>query len=195
MVPPALCSYSDFVTTRSQLVTEINAFRDGGTDVNVIVETTKGSRNKLNYDPNLGVFELAGVLPEGSVFPYDFGFVPSTKGEDGDPLDVLVLLDESVPTGCLIAARLIGVIKAKQTEKDGKVMRNDRLLAVATHAHTHSHIRHLKDLRPEMTSEVENFFISYNQTKGKCFAPIERKGPEEAVDLVREGMKRVGSVL
>jgi inorganic pyrophosphatase len=170
---------------------EVDAFVEGGTDVNVFVETTKGSRNKLDYNPDLGVFELAGVLPEGSVFPYDFGFIPSTKGEDGDPLDILVLLDESVPTGCLIEARLIGVIKANQTEKDGEVQRNDRLLAVATHAHTHAHVKHLKDLRPEMTEEVEHFFVSYNQTKGKRFEPIERKGPEEALQLVREGIDRL----
>lgn len=157
----------------------------------MIIETTKGSRNKLDYEPGMNAFELAGVLPEGSVFPYDFGFIPSTRGEDGDPLDVLVLLDESVPTGCLISARLIGVIKANQSEKDGEVMRNDRLLAVATRAHTHSHIKHLKDLRPQMTEEIEHFFISYNQTKGKRFEPLERKGPEEALEIVRAGIERL----
>jgi inorganic pyrophosphatase len=103
------------------LLTQICTFRKNQNDLNVIIETPKGSRNKLDYEPDLGVFELAGVLPEGSVFPYDFGFVPSTLGEDGDPLDVLVLLDESVPTGCLISARLIGVIEADQVhESAGK---------------------------------------------------------------------------
>jgi inorganic pyrophosphatase len=172
-----------------RLLTDIDTFRDGN-DVNVIIETTKGSRNKVDYDPELGVFELAGVLPEGSVFPYDFGFIPSTLGEDGDPLDVLVLLDESAPTGCLISARLIGVIEANQTEKNGEVIRNDRLLAVATRAHTHAHVQHVKDLRPKMTEEIEHFFISYNETKGKRFEPLQRKGPEEALRVVTAGMKR-----
>ncbi len=99
--------------------------------VNVVIETPKGSRNKYAYDGELAVFTLGGVLPAGAVFPFDFGFVPSTLGEDGDPLDVLLLLDESVPPGCLVKARLIGAIEAKQTEPDGKQMRNDRLLAVA----------------------------------------------------------------
>ena len=173
----------------SALLTELATFREGN-DVNVIIETTKGSRNKVDYAPELGVFELAGVLPEGSVFPYDFGFIPSTQGEDGDPLDVLVLLDESVPTGCLISARLIGLIEAKQTEKNGAEMRNDRLLAVATRAHTHSHVRHLKDLRPQMTEEIERFFVSYNESKGNRFEPLGRKGPEEALASVEAGRKR-----
>lgn len=171
-----------------RLKTDLETFRDGD-DVNVIIETTKGSRNKLDYEPELGVFELAGVLPEGSVFPYDFGFIPSTEGEDGDPLDVLVLLDESVSTGCLITARLIGVIEAKQKEKDGAVQRNDRLLAVATRAHIHSHVKHLKDLTPQMTEEIEHFFVSYNETKGKSFQPLGRKGPEQALATVRAGVE------
>jgi inorganic pyrophosphatase len=172
------------------LLNDIPTFRDGN-DVNVIIETTKGSRNKVDYAPELGVFELAGVLPEGSVFPYDFGFIPSTQGEDGDPLDVLVLLDESAPVGCLISSRLIGVIEANQTEKNGAVMRNDRLLAVATRAHTHSHVKHLKDLRPNMTEEIEHFFVSYNETKGKVFKALRRAGPEEALQLVHAGVEKL----
>jgi inorganic pyrophosphatase len=178
---------------KTSQLTDLATFRDGN-DVNVIIETTKGSRNKVDYEPTLGVFELAGVLPEGSVFPYDFGFIPSTQGEDGDPLDVLVLLDASVPTGCLISARLIGVIEANQTEKDGTVMRNDRLLAVATRAHTHSHVKHLNDLRPHMTEEVEHFFVSYNEMKGKRFAPLQRKGPEEALEIVHAGIRRLQEI-
>src|SRR5690349_21240815 len=82
----------------------------------VIIETPKGSHNKYDFDPKLGLFALGGVLPEGMSFPYDFGFIPSTLGEDGDPLDVLLLMDEPAFTGCLVRSRLIGVIAAKQTE-------------------------------------------------------------------------------
>ena len=174
-----------------QLLTELSTFRENQTDINVVIETPKGNRNKLDYEPDLGVFELAGVLPEGSVFPYDFGFIPSTLGEDGDPLDVLVLLDESVPTGCLISARLIGVIEADQTERDGKTTKNHRLLAVATRAHTHSDVQALEDLRPKMVEEIEHFFISYNETKEKVFKPIGRGGPERALQIVKEGVARL----
>ncbi len=81
-------------------------------------------------------------MPEGSSFPYDFGFIPSTLGEDSDPLDVLVLMDGSVPVGCVLTVRLIGVIEAKQ--RKGDWIRNDRLLAVATPARTHEHLANLE---------------------------------------------------
>jgi inorganic pyrophosphatase len=108
--------------------TRISAF-DEDKKVQVIIETPKGSRNKYAWDPEQQVFALKKVLPEGMVFPHDFGFIPSTEGDDGDPIDVLVLMDQPVFTGCLVKARLVGVIEGKQTE-EGKSERNDRLLAV-----------------------------------------------------------------
>src|SRR4028119_2143117 len=101
------------------------------------VETPEGSRNKFDFDEELGLFKLGGVLPAGAVFPFDFGFVPATRGGDGDPLDVLVLMDEPAFVGCLVPARLIGVIEAEQTERDGETARNDRLIAVAANSHAH----------------------------------------------------------
>ncbi len=174
----------------SRSLTRLATFRQNAPEVNVIIETPKGSRNKFDYEPELDVFELAGVLPEGSVFPYDFGFIPSTLGEDGDPLDVLLFLDQSAPTGTLVSARLIGVIEANQTEQDGQTTRNDRLLAVAIRAHTHSEVKALQDLRPQMVEEIEHFFSSYNQTKGKKFQPTGRGGPERARELVQAGVDR-----
>src|SRR6202012_5696238 len=96
----------------------------------VIIEKPKGSRNKYAYDPEERIFELTRVLPAGMEFPYDFGFVPSTIGGDGDPIDVLVLMDEPAFPGCVLLVRLLGVMKAEQTEH-GKTNRNDRLIAVA----------------------------------------------------------------
>ena len=86
---------------------ERNAFIDltpfSKTDeLHVIIDTPKGSRNKYKYDAEYQLFTLGGVLPAGAVFPFDFGYVPSTEGGDGDPLDVLVLMDEPVFVGCLV---------------------------------------------------------------------------------------------
>src|SRR5947209_6238977 len=92
----------------------------------VIVETPKGFRNKFNYDPDSGLFMLGGLLPEGMMFPFDFGFIPSTLGEDGDPLDIMILMDAPAHVGCLIEARIIGIITAEQVE-DGKSKSNHRL--------------------------------------------------------------------
>src|SRR3984893_11401569 len=81
-----------------------------------IIETPKGRRNKFDYDPEFEMFTLGGLLPEGLAFPYDFGFIPSTLGDDGDPLDVMVVMDEPAHVGCLLDVRLVGVIEAEQTE-------------------------------------------------------------------------------
>lgn len=77
----------------------------------VVIETPKGSPNKLAFEPRYGTFVLKGVLPAGAVFPFDFGFVTSTRAEDGDPLDVLVLMDVPVFPGCIVPSRLVGVMK------------------------------------------------------------------------------------
>src|SRR6185369_1482784 len=102
-------------TRRKQLnVATLPPFDEQSGDLNAVVETIAGSRNKFAYDEELGLFRLKGVLPAGASFPFDFGFVPSTKGGDGDPLDVLVLMDEPAFAGCLVPARLVGVITAQQ---------------------------------------------------------------------------------
>jgi len=113
----------------------------------VVIETPKGSSNKLAFEPRYGTFVLKRVLPAGEVFPFDFGFVPSTRADDGDPLDVLVLMDSPVVPGCDVPSRVIGVIEGEQTE-DGKTERDDRLLAVAAKSSTHRSIHKLSDLSP-----------------------------------------------
>lgn len=169
----------------AQTIESLPPIHDVTGDLNVIIETPKGSRNKYAWNEKLGLFELKGVLTVGHSFPYDFGFIPNTRGGDGDPLDVLVLMDEPAFVGCYLTARLIGVIEAEQTEKDGKVERNDRLIAVASESKNHSHIRSLDDLNDKFVTEAEHFFVSYNEVKGKEFKPIARGGPEKARDLVK----------
>ncbi len=158
-------------------------------DLNVVIETPKGSRNKYDYDPELAAFKLAHVLAEGLAFPNEFGFIPSTLGEDGDPLDVMVLLDEPTSVGCVLTARLIGVIEAQQTEVDGTKFRNDRLIAVATHAHVHSEVKSIAALDKKVIDEIEQFFIYYNERRGKKFKPLGRFGPKRALKLVKLGIK------
>ena len=157
---------------------------------NAIIKSPQGSRNKFNYEPDRGLFRLGKVLPSGSVFPFDMGFLPSTRGEDGDPLDVLVLMDEPVFPGCLVQARLIGAIEAEQTERDGQTMRNDRLIAVAAVAQSHGSIKALAHLEDSTVTEIEQFFVSYNTLAGKEFQPTGRGGPERAKKLVEDGMRR-----
>jgi inorganic pyrophosphatase len=158
--------------------------------LNVIVETSKGSRNKITFDEKRGLYYLSGVLPTGASFPYDFGFVPSTLGEDGDPLDVLLLMDEPTFAGCLVPARLVGVVTARQRERDGRAERNDRLIAVAAKSRTHERVRDLDDLGDALVEEIEHFFASYNEIKGKRFEPTGRKGARAARTIVERGAAR-----
>ncbi|MDT7688620.1 MAG: inorganic pyrophosphatase [Acidobacteriota bacterium] len=167
----------------------IDAFNDEE-ELNVVIETPKGSRNKYEYDERLRLFKLSGVLPSGASFPFDFGFVPSTIGGDGDPLDVLVLMDEAAFAGCLVRVRLVGVIEAEQTERDGETTRNDRLIGVASDSRLLGRVRTLESLGPDLLEEIEHFFVSYNQIKGKEFKPLGRFGAGRALQLVEEGMKR-----
>ena len=153
-----------------------------------IIETPKGRRNKFDYDPESGLFELGGLLPEGMMFPYDFGFLPSTLGGDGDPLDVMVLMDEPAHVGCLLQVRVIGVIEAEQTE-DKKTETNCRLIAVSIHSYSHENVKSLKQVNPAILTQVEEFFISYNKLHGKRFKVTGRGGPKRALEIINEGMK------
>lgn len=172
------------------LLKKLPPFDRNSGNLNVIIDTPKGCRSKFGYDMKRKTYVLKGVLPQGTVFPFDFGSIPGTRAEDGDPVDALVLMDEPAFCGCLIESRLVGVIEAEQSE-DGKIERNDRLIAVAAKSPTHAEVKSLADLSPALLKEIEHFFISYNLERGKKFRPIGRHGPKKAEQLVRE-QKRKG---
>ena len=157
-------------------------------DLIAVIETPKGSPNKYKYEEMYGAFRLNTVMPKGSFWPYDFGFIPSTLGEDGDPLDVLIFMDEPAPMGCLVSIRLIGAIEAKQREKDGDWERNDRLLAVSTNSHTHADIHDVNDLNRALLDEIEHFFGTYTSQRGKLFRPIGRIGAKKTRKMVENGI-------
>ena len=154
----------------------------------VIIETPKGKRNKFDYDPDSNLFKLGGLLPEGMMFPFDFGFVPSTLGDDGDPLDIMVLMDAPAHVGCLIEVRIIGVIEAKESSGDGMV-RNDRLLGVAIHSYEHEGLTKIDDVSTTLLSQVEEFFVSYNKQRGKKFKIMGTAGPRRAIKCIKDGMQ------
>src|SRR5258705_13911524 len=160
-------------------VNELPAVDPDSGRVNVVVDTPKGSRNKYKFDEQQGQWRLSKVLPQGLCFPFDFGFIPSTRGEDGDPVDVLVLLDEPAFPGCIVPARLIGILEAEQTHKE-KTIRNDRLVAVVETPYNPPAFHTLQELSPQCLAELEHFFIAYNQMEGRQFKPLGRYGPEKA---------------
>lgn len=154
----------------------------------VIIETPKGSRNKFAFDPEQKVFALRKVLPAGMVFPYDFGFLPQTIAEDGDPLDVLLLMDEPAFPGVVVRARLIGIIEGEQLE-DKKKTRNDRLLAVAEANHMYANIKDPKDLPGQFLHELEEFFVNYHRLEGKQYKLLGCKGADEAQRQIRDARR------
>jgi inorganic pyrophosphatase len=151
----------------------------------VIVETPKGSRNKFAYDSELRIFSLKKVLPEGMVFPYDFGFLPRTLAEDGDPLDVLLLMDEPAFPGIMVQARTIGVIEGEQVERN-KRLRNDRIVAVAKMTHQYEDIQKLDDLPKKFVDELQQFFVNYHHLEGKAYRLLGCRSNRTAQRLIEK---------
>jgi inorganic pyrophosphatase len=154
----------------------------------VVIETPKGSRNKFAFNVKEHVFELKKVLPAGMAFPYDFGFVPCTEAEDGDPVDVLVLMDEPAFPGCVLTCRPIGVIQGEEVGKKKKKTRNDRIIAVEKDAHSWADIKTIGDLGKQFVRELEEFFVDYHRLSGKQYRVLARKGRTQARRLVKSGM-------
>lgn len=163
--------------------TKIRPIRKNSNTLQVIVETPKGSRNKYSFDPEQKVFALKKVLPAGMSFPYDFGFVPRTVAPDGDPIDVLLLMDEPGFPGAMVPARLIGVIEGEQAE-DKKKVRNDRLLAVAEASHFWENVKSWDDLPKHFVKELEEFFVNYHRLEGREYRLLGCKDADKASRLI-----------
>jgi len=153
--------------------------------IQVIIETPKHSTCKYDFDFDLELFYLDKMLPLGMNFPYDFGFIPGTKGEDGDPLDVLLLMDAPLLQGVLVSCRVIGILKAMQTEQDGQKFRNDRFVAVTDLCVQYKNIQDIIDLNTDARNEIEEFFRQYNSVAGKTFQSLGWQGSSEALQMIK----------
>ncbi len=172
-------------------IARLPAFDRETRQLNAVVEAVRGSRNKFKFEPSLNLFVHDNSLPAGSTYPFDFGFIPGTKAEDGDPLDVLILMDEPAFPGAVVPSRLLGGIKANQSEDDGSVVRNDRLIAVANKCHTYMDAHELGSLPSSLVEEIEHFWISYNEQRGRTFEVLGTIGPMAAKELVKKQYERV----
>jgi inorganic pyrophosphatase len=158
-------------------------------DWHAVIETPKDSHHKYDYEPEFHCFVLKKTLPQGMSFPLDFGFIPSTLGDDGDPLDILIVLDFPGSMGALVQVRLIGCIQAEQKEKESDWKRNDRFVAVCSHSSTLADVKSFKDLRPKQLDELIAFFEEYNRLEDRKFRSIGTCGERQAEDLIRQGIK------
>ena len=150
-----------------------------------VIETPAKSRFKIDYDADREIFHVHHALPEGMSFPFDFGFIPRTRGMNGDPLEVLILMDEPGYPGLVVRIGVMGVLEAEQTGNDS-TFRNDRIIARALDSSYLSQLSTLGALSPQLLDHLETFFISYNRLRGKIFKPLGRSGPEVAEEIIRQ---------
>jgi inorganic pyrophosphatase len=156
--------------------------------IRIIIETPSGSRNKYAFDEEEKIYVLKKVLPAGMTFPYTFGFLPSTLAEDGDPMDVLVLMDEPALQGCLVKCRPIGIIEGEQGDKK-TTERNDRIVAIEQNNHELAFVEHLDDLGKQFIEEVEKFFVNYHEMSGKKYRILDAKGPKAARKRIKDAIR------
>ncbi|PWT99284.1 MAG: inorganic pyrophosphatase [Bacteroidetes bacterium] len=155
--------------------------------IDIVVETPKGSAQKYDYEAETHFFKLSKILPSGMIFPFDFGFIPETRGADGDPIDIIMISELASFPGCKIKCRLIGGFKAKQSgERKKKMVRNDRYFAVPECSVMYKHVKTLKDLPAEIIKQVESFFIDYNKIEEKEFKVISQMQPKEAEQIIHK---------
>ena len=161
--------------------------------VRVVVDTPRGSANKLKYDETLGCFKLSRILPAGHVFPYDFGSVPRTRAADGDALDVLVLLDAPTAPGLPRVGEADRWARGEADREDGRSIRNDRLVGAPETPTKPAAFESLDDLGEARIDEIEHFFVSYNLAQGRRFEPLGRLSAGGRGEVPRRGDRRVRS--
>jgi len=154
------------------------------THIYAVVETPRGSRCKLEYDPKHRVFTLAKPLLAGLTYPYDWGFIPSTKAEDGDPLDVLLIHDAGTYPGLLLPCKPIGVLEILQTSK-GKKERNDRIFAVPDRSPFEGDLQDARRLPARAIDELEKFFEATNALEDKKLEFLGWRGPAHAIKTIK----------
>jgi len=167
--------------------TNLPTFTKDG-DVHVVVETPRGSRAKFAYEPKLKAFTLTKGLLAGLTYPHDWGFVPSTRADDGDPIDTMLIHDAATFPGLVVACRVIGVLQIEQRSK-GKVERNDRVFAVPRRSHAEQDLRDVRDLSPPIEQELEKFFIATDELEDKKLKILGWKGPKAAVQAIEDAQK------
>lgn len=165
----------------------IPSFTDDG-DVHVVVETPRGSRAKFDYDTKLKTFTLSKSLLTGLTYPHDWGFVPSTRADDGDPIDVMVVHDAATFPGVVLTCRVIGILQIEQKSK-GKAERNDRLFAVPRRSHSEQGLHDVRDLSKPIQQELEKFFIATDELEDKKLEIIGWKGPKIATKAIKYSAK------
>jgi inorganic pyrophosphatase len=153
--------------------------RDASRAVHVVIESPRGSQVKLKYTPALGAFVLSRPLALGVTYPYDWGFVPGTRADDGDPLDAMVLLDAATFPGVVVACRPLALLEIEQNAKQGGRQRNDRIIARPAAAH-----RPEIALTARVRDELVAFFLAATLLEGKDLRVLGWRDADAAEALI-----------
>lgn len=160
--------------------------------VRCVVETPRGSRAKFRYEPKYEIFELATELVTGLTYPYDWGFIPSTLGEDGDPTDVMILHEVATNPGLIITARFVGVLRLNDWEA-GKTIANPRVFAVPLGARREHELKDVRQLAPRLRQELEEFFKQTAALNDKRVEIVDWQGADIARQIVESDAARYRS--
>lgn len=161
------------------------AWSDDG-HLHVVVETPRGASVKLAWKPTLGAFTLSRALPLGVTYPHDWGFVPGTRADDGDPLDALVLHDASTYPDVVLPCRPLALVVVEEEDVHGARRRNDRVIAVPVGVERLSDLSRLSDLPARVRDELERFFLNATYFMAKHVRIVGWKDEADAKALVRE---------
>ncbi|MGC4056527.1 MAG: inorganic diphosphatase [Chitinophagaceae bacterium] len=159
--------------------------------INVCVETPAGSSAKYSFDTATGSFRLKKILAPGLHFPYDFGFIPGTLGEDGDPLDIIVISEAACHPGCEIECRIIGCLPAEQKEEGKDKVRNDRYVGVPVCSKVYADVNELSDLPHYIPHQLDQFFVNYNAAEGREFYPHKPLKAEKALKQICKALGKM----
>ena len=158
---------------------------DGRKTVDAMIEIPRGSRNKYEYDEEFGVIALDRTLYSAVHFPTDYGYVPGTRGPDGDAVDVMVMVEESVFPGCLVRVRLLGVLAIQKTNGD----QESKLLAVPVNEPRFAEVRDIADVPRHLCEEIEHFFEVYKDLEGVQTRTNGFEGAAAAAEAIVEAME------
>lgn len=152
--------------------------------INVLIEIPAGSKNKYEFDKDMQAFALDRVLYSSVQYPYDYGFVPNTLADDGDPLDGMVIMDQPTFPGCVIAARPIGMLEMV----DGGD-RDEKILCVPDKDPRYFNVKSLKDIQQHRLDEIAEFFQSYKNLEKKAVQILGWQDVDKVMPLVEQCVK------
>ncbi len=155
--------------------------------LNVLIEIPAGSKNKYEFDKDMNAMALDRVLAASVMYPYDYGFIPNTLADDGDPLDGMVMMDQPTFPGCVIAARAIGMLEMI----DGGD-RDEKILCVPDKDPRYANVKSLKDVPQHRLDEIAEFFQTYKNLEKKSVEILGWKDVDAVLPLVEKFIKAAG---